>query len=85
MPGDQTTIHDDRVYSRVLAFIWHLTRDWQASWGGNFVWCTTGEVLPLAFNALHLMAVSLFGWHRAVLDWSGAEAMLLSSARSPRT
>lgn len=57
MPGDQTTIHDDRVYSRVLAFIWHLTRDWQASWGGNFVWCTTGEVLPLAFNALHLMAV----------------------------
>lgn len=57
MPGDQTTIHDDRVHDRVLAFIWHLTRDWQPTWGGNLVWCTTGEVLPLTFNTLHLMAV----------------------------
>ena len=57
MPGDQITMHNDRVYNRVLAFIWHLTRDWHSSWGGDLVWCTTGENIPPSFNTLHLMAV----------------------------
>ena len=44
MPGDHSLPHDDFLgtgdgESRQVAFVWHLSKNWQPSWGGDFFWC----------------------------------------------
>jgi hypothetical protein len=61
MPGDHSLPHDDSVYKnngyRQVAFVWHLTKNWQPSWGGDFFWCPKSYSLSPSFNTLLLFNV----------------------------
>lgn len=54
MAGDHSTPHSDFVNDRLVAFVWHLTKQWSRRWGGHLVWCPTGHCLPPSFNTLNL-------------------------------
>ena len=60
-PGDHSLPHDDFVGNqdqhRQIAFVWHLTKDWQAEWGGDFFWCRKNRYVPPSFNCLLLFRV----------------------------
>ncbi len=58
LPGDFAMPHADAKHGRTLAFIWYLSRDWQASWGGHFIWCQNGVHLVPTFNTLVVFAVA---------------------------
>ena len=63
MPGDQSTPHSDILSGRRLAFVWHLTKDWNSHWGGNLVWIKADSILPPSFNRLHLFDTRKGGSH----------------------
>ncbi len=58
LPGDHSTPHTDFARRRQVAFVWHLTRDWEPDWGGDFYWCRAGKGFPPSFNTLYLFLVS---------------------------
>ena len=63
LAGDHSLPHTDSAMRRHVAFIWHLTKDWQPSWGGSLFWCPTGaEVVP-RFNSLTLFNVTSSSVH----------------------
>lgn len=57
-PGDYSTPHRDVFRGRRVAFIWHLTDDWDPRWGGDLFWVPTGHAVPPRFNALTLFVVT---------------------------
>lgn len=62
-PGDHSLPHTDLVGAgtqdcRQVAMVWHLTRDWQPGWGGDFYWCQAGRYLSPSFNTLLLFTVN---------------------------
>jgi hypothetical protein len=61
LPGDHSLPHTDftgREGSyRQVAFVWHLTKNWQANWGGALYWCKTGKYVIPSFNSLLLFNV----------------------------
>jgi Rps23 Pro-64 3,4-dihydroxylase Tpa1-like proline 4-hydroxylase len=59
MPGDYSLPHDDVGRGRTVAFVWHLTRDWDTRWGGDFFWCSPPVSTPPRFNSLVLFPVVL--------------------------
>lgn len=63
LPGDHSLPHTDFDESRSLAFVWHLTRDWQREWGGGLFWSPTGTTVLPSFNTLILFAVSQSSMH----------------------
>lgn len=58
LPGDFATPHADHKRARSLAFVWHLARDWEPAWGGQFVWCANGVQVTPTFNTLLLFNVA---------------------------
>jgi Rps23 Pro-64 3,4-dihydroxylase Tpa1-like proline 4-hydroxylase len=62
-PGDHSLPHQDESFERQVAFVWHLTRDWDSSWGGHLVWCPTGTLIKPMFNCLQLFVVSSTSLH----------------------
>ena len=50
--------HTDWVGQRTVAFVWHLSEDWDAAWGGDLVWCAPFATMPATFNTLYLFKVS---------------------------
>jgi Rps23 Pro-64 3,4-dihydroxylase Tpa1-like proline 4-hydroxylase len=68
-PGDHSTPHNDfsaehpartdssKTIMRKVAYVWHLTRDWQPHWGGAFYWSPQCKYLPPSFNTLLLFVV----------------------------
>jgi hypothetical protein len=67
LPGDYSLPHndfsgDESIY-RQVAFIWHLTRDWQRDWGGDLFWCPTNRYLTPSFNSLILFNVTPHSFH----------------------
>lgn len=58
LPGDHSLPHTDEGSQRRVAFIWHLSKDWRADWGGQLVWCRDGASLVPQFNTLVLFDVS---------------------------
>jgi hypothetical protein len=52
LPGDHSLPHDDSGPRREVAFVWHLTRDWDPTWGGDFCWCSPTKVVAPSFNTL---------------------------------
>jgi Rps23 Pro-64 3,4-dihydroxylase Tpa1-like proline 4-hydroxylase len=59
---DYSLPHNDLVGDgsgerRQLAMVWHLTRDWQPRWGGDFYWCPAGRYVAPSFNTLLLFTV----------------------------
>jgi hypothetical protein len=58
LPGDHSLPHQDFGLGRSVAFVWHLTKRWDASWGGGLFWCPSGTTLIPQFNCLTLFTVS---------------------------
>lgn len=56
-PGEYSLPHSDAGQNRSVAFVWHLTRDWERSFGGELFWCPTGRALTPSFNCLTLFRV----------------------------
>jgi hypothetical protein len=68
LPGDHSLPHTDNVEAREgefrqLAFVWHLTKDWQPTWGGDLFWCPANVYLPPTFNSLILFTVGRQSHH----------------------
>ena len=56
-PGDYSLPHTDHALERTVAFVWHLTKGWKPSWGGQLVWCPAGKALEPRFNWLTIFLV----------------------------
>jgi hypothetical protein len=63
LPGDYSLPHDDRLGPRSLAYVWHLSRDWDPRWGGHLYWAPTMTYLKPTFNTLIVFPVSRRSWH----------------------
>ena len=67
LPGDHSLPHDDFIGNndqhRQIAFIWHLTKDWHAEWGGDLFWCRKNRYVPPSFNSLLLFRVQPTNMH----------------------
>lgn len=63
MPGDHSTPHSDSAARRKLAFVWHLTKNWDISWGGHLVFLRSDKILPVGFNTLTLFDTRKSGRH----------------------
>jgi hypothetical protein len=62
LPGDFSLPHNDDVTtgegtSRQVAFVWHLTKNWRPTWGGDFYWCPANRYFAPVFNTLLLFTV----------------------------
>jgi Rps23 Pro-64 3,4-dihydroxylase Tpa1-like proline 4-hydroxylase len=57
LPGDHSLPHRDFGLSRSVAFVWHLTKDWESSWGGHLYWCPSGTSVAPTFNCFMLFNV----------------------------
>jgi hypothetical protein len=62
-PGDYQLPHTDAQRGGSTAYIWHLTKDWNPSWGGSFVWCQTGTSVLPRFNSLTIFNVTEHSLH----------------------
>jgi Rps23 Pro-64 3,4-dihydroxylase Tpa1-like proline 4-hydroxylase len=67
LSGDYSLPHDDCVQSqsgcRKVAFIWHLTKGWDARWGGALYWSPTRDYIQPSFNTLYIFRVSAQSVH----------------------
>jgi len=67
LPGDHSLPHNDFLGKqgevRQVAFIWHLTRDWQTQWGGDLFWCAKNRYVVPSFNSLILFNVGPDSFH----------------------
>ena len=68
LPGDHSLPHTDLVSAgqkeyRQVAFVWHLTKNWQHNWGGDLFWCPTNRYLTPTFNTLLLFTVGKNSLH----------------------
>jgi 2OG-Fe(II) oxygenase superfamily len=59
LPGDHSLPHDDSDSERrrQIAFVWHLTREWDIRWGGDFFWCSPPTAVCPSFNSLIVFAI----------------------------
>ena len=66
-PGDFSMPHTDFADERTVAYVWHLSRDWNPSWGGALYW--TGEpetrhaYVHATYNTLNLFSVTRYTSH----------------------
>jgi Rps23 Pro-64 3,4-dihydroxylase Tpa1-like proline 4-hydroxylase len=65
-PGDYSMPHTDHYGQRAMAFVWHLSKNWDPRWGGALYW--TGEHHEHAyqhatFNTLTLFSVTAHTTH----------------------
>ena len=63
LPGDHSLPHRDFGGNRSVAFVWHLTRQWQSEWGGHLYWCPSGTSIAPLFNCLILFNVAASSLH----------------------
>jgi hypothetical protein len=63
LPGDHSLPHRDHGFSRNVAFVWHLCRDWEPRWGGSLYWCPSGTAVAPSFNTLVLFNVTESSLH----------------------
>ena len=66
--GDYTMPHTDKAgggddSKRRVAFILHLTREWNPVFGGDMVWMNPAYHIHPSFNSLTLFSVSDSSWH----------------------
>ncbi len=57
-PGDYSLPHKDALGARSVAFVWHLAKDWDPSWGGAFYWVPTATYVPASYNTFIVFNVS---------------------------
>ena len=58
LPGDHSLPHQDLGLGRSVAWVWHLTKDWDPRWGGGFFWCPSGVSMAPQFNCFTLFTVT---------------------------
>jgi len=67
--GDFTGLHTDRAggvhakEKRRIAYILHLTDNWNPKFGGDMVWMNPAYVFHPSFNSLTIFSVSESSWH----------------------
>jgi 2OG-Fe(II) oxygenase superfamily len=61
--GDFSLPHTDGQVGRQVAFVWHLTKDWDDTWGGQLAWCPNGASVYPRYNSLSLFNVSNTSLH----------------------
>ncbi|MCX4240532.1 2OG-Fe(II) oxygenase family protein [Paraliomyxa miuraensis] len=57
-PFGYVTPHTDGGARRSIALVWHLTKDWDDHWGGDFLWYPSGSVFRASFNSLFMFRVT---------------------------
>jgi Rps23 Pro-64 3,4-dihydroxylase Tpa1-like proline 4-hydroxylase len=57
-PFSYATPHTDGGRQRSIALVWHLTKDWDDRWGGDFLWYPSGSVFRASFNSLFMFRVT---------------------------
>lgn len=65
-PGDHSLPHTDYYGPRTLAYVWHLTKDWNTGWGGHLYWANehaSNAFLDPSFNTLVLFSVTAMSHH----------------------
>jgi hypothetical protein len=82
LPGDHSLPHNDFIGNkdkhRQIAFVWHLTKDWQSEWGGDFFWCRKNRYVPPSFNSLLLFRVQPANMHFVTVVSPHAESKRLA-------
>ena len=83
MVGDHSLPHTDYQDEQTVAYVWHLTKDWDPTWGGAFCWCPAHSRNPFihpSFNTLILHTLSPSSSHfvTAVNDWKPPHAKRLA-------
>jgi hypothetical protein len=61
--GDFSLPHTDGQVERQVAFVWHLTKDWDDTWGGQLAWCPNGASVYPRYNSLSLFNVTHTSLH----------------------
>lgn len=64
--GDHSLPHTDWAGQRTVAYVWHLSKDWQPEWGGGLYWCGLPHAkatFHASFNTLVLFSVSTTSSH----------------------
>ena len=56
--GDHSLPHTDHIGQRTVAYVWHLSKDWQPEWGGALYWAQ--EPLANAFHHASFNSLVLF-------------------------
>lgn len=68
--GDYTMPHTDKASGsggekekRRIAYILHLTKEWNPKYGGDMVWMNPSYTVHPAFNCMTLFSISQSSWH----------------------
>jgi Rps23 Pro-64 3,4-dihydroxylase Tpa1-like proline 4-hydroxylase len=64
--GDHSLPHTDHIGQRSVAYIWHLSKNWKAEYGGGLYWAPehlANAYLHASFNTLVLFSVTPFSSH----------------------
>jgi 2-oxoglutarate-Fe(II)-dependent oxygenase superfamily protein len=102
MPLDYSLPHDDCTSGppprRQVAFLWHLTKDWDPRWGGHLYWGPSQQLVAPSFNTLMLFAIyphsrhfvapvapNAVGKRLAISGWWQGETSYSSPVRHRRT
>ncbi len=56
--GDYSTPHSDMGRGRRIAFVWHVTPEWDERDGGDLVWCSPYRRFKPSANTMYLFKVS---------------------------
>uniref|UniRef100_A0A7S1ZCJ8 Prolyl 3,4-dihydroxylase TPA1/OFD1 N-terminal domain-containing protein n=1 Tax=Ditylum brightwellii TaxID=49249 RepID=A0A7S1ZCJ8_9STRA len=64
--GHHSLPHTDHIGQRSVAYIWHMSKDWRAEYGGGLYWCKeplANAYLHASFNSLVLFSVTPHSSH----------------------
>ena len=74
--GDFSMPHSDYAQERSVSYVWHLSRDWNPSWGGAFYWMGEREnhhaYVHASYNTLVLFSVTRLSQHMVTMVTSRA-------------
>lgn len=57
LPGHYSNMDSGANGSRTVAILWHLSKDWDPTWGGDLVWNLSGAVIQPSFNTMYMFRV----------------------------
>lgn len=77
-PGDFLMPHNDMSSGRQVAYVWHLSKDWHPTWGGDFFWSQSNRFVHPSFNTLLLFTVSHHSVHLVTQVLPTARSMRLA-------
>lgn len=57
LPGHYSNMDSGARGHRTVAALWHLSKGWDARWGGDLVWHLSGSVIQPSFNTMYMFRV----------------------------